>query len=132
MVVTATQVGTIDANAGGRQRNGLIVREGRRFVYSIDGQTIDSAPTLAAAAHQLADALRRDLPRAAVNNWGVAVRCGTRPDLSLAIGNVAGGGGGGGAPDPCVLKVLRAFERSDRSLAAALEAAARLLADCCD
>ena len=132
MATTATGVATLEANAGGRHLRGEIMRDGQRFVYSIDHARIASARTLAAAAHRLAAEIRERLPRHGAADWGVEVHCSTRPDVGLLMGNRPRAGGGGGAPNPCVLKAIRAFERGDKSLASALEVAARLLADCCD
>lgn len=132
MATTATGVATFETNAAGTHLRGTVGRDGARFVYAINHETIGRARTLAAAAHRLAEELRSRLPRHAGRDWGVEVHCSTRPNVGLLMGNRSRGGAGGGAPNPCVLTAIQAFARSDKSLASALEIAARLLAECCE
>jgi hypothetical protein len=132
METTTPSVATFEANTAGTSLRGAIIRDDGRFVYSINGTPIARAPALGAAAHRLAEELRSRLQRRAGDDWGVEVHCSTRPGVGLLMGNRSHGGKGSGVPDPCVAQAIQAFDRSDRSLAAALEIGARVLADCCE
>src|SRR5439155_27118459 len=115
----------------GTTLSGLISREDRRFILSLNDRRIEQAATLESAAHRLAATLRKALPRQRDNNWGVAARCSLRPDVGLLFGNAQGGGGGGGALNPCVGRIIAEYQHGNDNLDRALEFAARLISNCC-
>lgn len=115
-------------------REGAIERDGTRYIISVDGRRESGGGSLDSAAHRLASALRKALPRKGDPNWGVAVHCVLRPDVNLVFGNQGGGGGGGGGggvPNPCVARLINEYRGGDDNLDRALAFAARLLAKCC-
>jgi hypothetical protein len=124
-----TTIGTMAASVGGIQRDGEIRTEGRGFIAIVDGFRVGQAGSLEGAAHQLAEELRRKLPRQD-GSWGVSVSC-SEGGRGLAFGDMVGGGGGGGTPDPCVTRVLNRFNGGENNLHRALECAADFLAKCC-
>ena len=116
------------ANSEGVQREGVVRREGRRFIALVEGHRVGRAGSIDGVAEQLARELRRQLPRPA-QDWGVSVQCEHGP--GVAFGNLATGGGNGGPSNPCVAQVINRYSAGENNLHRALESAAQLLAKCC-
>jgi hypothetical protein len=119
------------ANAG-TTVSGSVDRVDGTLVVVVDGTRLSSARRLKQAIHELAQQLRRRLPRGRSPDWGVSVTC-TSAGFTFGYGSLRGGGGGGSPVTfpPCVQRMISTYPQPQAGLAAALEHAERALADCC-
>ena len=97
------QVASMSANGDGATAAGEIIRQGNRYVVTVQGEQLGPTGSIQAAAERLAHGIQARLPRNPAS-WGVQASC-AKEGLSIAVGNLAGGGGGGGL-HPCAARVL--------------------------
>jgi hypothetical protein len=119
------------ANAG-TTVSGSVERVDGGLVVVANGARLSSARRLKEAIHELAQQLRRRLPRSRSHDWGVSITC-TSGGFTFGYGNLRAGGGGGSPATftPCVQRMISTYPQPQAGLAAALEHAERALADCC-
>lgn len=119
-------VATMNATADGdRSAGGEIAADSKGYSVTVDENRVGHVGTLRAAAERLQHAVGDRLPRDPAR-WGVQITC-PRTGVSGGVGNYPGAGR---PPHPCVARVLG--NSTPRTLREALNAMARVIADCCE